>query len=763
MRLRVRFSLLLTLPLLLTVLSLGIASYLLMRAGVERVLESDLEAINLQKESEILRWIEGSARNLASVAQRPLIRDYAILLTSPGLSDADRGELLERVRMDHLLPILEMEGGFLDLSLLHPDSGEVLISTDPNLQGRLRQDREFYSEGRSGLFVEDPKHEPDLDAAVMHLSVPVRDSNGALVGVLAAHADLAEMAEIISFVPGTLPVSTQMMNGFGYFTAAPHGEWDAPSTEEMPSEGLQRALQGEDGTGRYNDHHGTPVLGFYRWSDRLNAAMVSEIPRRIAFQPLYRLWPIFALVGALLVLLSILVGLRVSRSITRHLEDVQRGAEEIASGNLAYRTGSRAKGEEGDLARSFDKMAGRLQELTTSRDALDREVARRIQTEEELRRREELFRRVFELLPVGVWIADKDGTLLSGNPAGIKIWGGSPLVPQAEYGVFRARRLPSGEEIQPDDWALAHTVNEGKTVSDELLEIDAFDGVTRTIVNYTAPVFDEDGEIMAAIVVNHDITEQTRTEQERASLEARLRQQQKLESIGTLASGVAHEINNPLMGMINYADLIAGRTEDASLQGFARAIIEEGDRVAGIVKALLSFSRQDTEPRGVTGANEIVRGALTLVGSVLRKDQIAIDLALAEDLPPVPCRGEQLRQVLVNLLTNARDALNERFPGYDEQKRLLLRTEPVQRDRAPWVRITVRDSGVGIPETIRDRVFDPFFTTKPRDMGTGLGLAVSFGIVREHGGNLTVESDVGRGTEFRVELPCSQEAGSATA
>ena len=759
MRLRVRFALLLTVPLVLTVVSLGIASYLLMRAGIERVLQSDLEAINLQKESEIVRWIEGSGRNLASVAQRPLIREYAVLLTSPGLSDADRGELLDRLRMDHLLPILEMEGGFLDLSLLHPDSGEILVSTDPSLEGRLRRDREFYTEGRSALFVEDPKVEPDLGIVVMHLSAPIWNSDGSLAGVLAAHADLAEMAEIISFVPGTLPVSTQMMNGYGYFTAAPQGETHEPSIAELPTEGLARALRQEEGTDRYRDHHAVPVLGFYRWSDRLNAAMVSEIPRRIAFQPLYRLWPIFALVGALLVLLAVFVGMRVSRSIVQHLEDVQRGAEEIASGNLTYRTGSLARGEEGDLARSFDKMAERLQELTTSRDALDREVARRMKTEEELRRSEGLFRRVFEFLPVGVWIADKTGTLLSGNPAGIKIWGGSPLVPQADYGVFRARRLPSREEIEPHDWALAHTINEGVTVSDERLEIEAFDGVTRTIVNYTAPVFDEDGELMAAIVVNNDITEQTRMEEARASLEARLQQQQKLESIGTLASGVAHEINNPLMGMINYADLIASRVRDATLQAYARSIIEEGDRVAGIVKALLSFSRQDSEPRAPMDVNEMVRGALTLVGSVLRKDQIAIDLDLAENLPTVECRGEQLRQVLVNLLTNARDALNERFPGYDDQKRVLLRSESIQRDGLPWVRVMVCDSGAGIPETVRNRVFDPFFTTKPRDMGTGLGLAVSYGIIREHGGDLALESEVGRGTELRVELPCSRDVG----
>ncbi|MGD9973141.1 MAG: PAS domain S-box protein, partial [Desulfatirhabdiaceae bacterium] len=140
------------------------------------------------------------------------------------------------------------------------------------------------------------------------------------------------------------------------------------------------------------------------------------------------------------------------------------------------------------------------------------DITERKESETEARRRESLFEKIFNLLPVGLWIADENGRLLRGNPAGIQIWGAEPDVSPSEYGVFKARRLPSGEEIAPDDWALAHTVKTGMTVVDEMLEIDAFDGTKKIILNYTAPVLDDAGNIRAAIVVNHDITLRKRAE-----------------------------------------------------------------------------------------------------------------------------------------------------------------------------------------------------------------------------------------------------------
>jgi two-component system cell cycle sensor histidine kinase/response regulator CckA len=160
------------------------------------------------------------------------------------------------------------------------------------------------------------------------------------------------------------------------------------------------------------------------------------------------------------------------------------------------------------------------------------EITRRAAAEEALRYSESLFRKVFEVLPVGLWIAGPDGALQRGNPEGVRIWGAEPQVPQEEYGVFTARRLPSGEEIAPDDWALAHTVNDGATITNELIEIDAFDGEQRVVLNSTAPVLDDDGNTVAAIVVNEDITHLYRTEDELRRNRQRLIDAQDLARLG---------------------------------------------------------------------------------------------------------------------------------------------------------------------------------------------------------------------------------------
>ena len=239
----------------------------------------------------------------------------------------------------------------------------------------------------------------------------------------------------------------------------------------------------------------------------------------------------------------------------------------------------------------------------------------------------------------------------------------------------------------------------------------------------------------------------------RKHLEAQLRQSQRLESIGTLASGVAHEINNPLTGIINYAQLISDRIENEKLKRFADGIKEEGDRVAGIVRNLLSFSRQDKEHCSPARIIDIVNAALSLYRALLRRDQIELYVDVPEDLPEVGCRSQEIQQVVINLLTNARDSLNLRFPDAHRDKRIAVCARIIEEEDREWIRLSVEDHGQGIPPELIGRVFDPFFTTKPRDQGTGLGLSISYGLVRDHGGRMNVESVPNGVTRFTVDLP----------
>ncbi|NVB40556.1 AAA family ATPase [Pseudenhygromyxa sp. WMMC2535] len=260
-----------------------------------------------------------------------------------------------------------------------------------------------------------------------------------------------------------------------------------------------------------------------------------------------------------------------------------------------------------------------------------------------------------------------------------------------------------------------------------------------------------------AVAVATDISARKQAEADKRTLEAQLRQQQRLESVGTLASGVAHEINNPIQGIMNYADLIYGSPRERGLvEDFALEIIRESQRVAKIVRNLLAFSRQDArEEPELVQLDEIVESSLLLIRSVLRRNHIMVEFDAKCPLPPVRCRSQQIQQVILNLVTNARDALESAYGQYDERKRIEISIDHSMRDG--WVCLAVRDWGPGIPDEVLPRIFDPFFTTKGRDQGTGLGLAVSHGIVQEHGGQLEVETRPDYGTRFSLELPAVDE------
>ena len=255
--------------------------------------------------------------------------------------------------------------------------------------------------------------------------------------------------------------------------------------------------------------------------------------------------------------------------------------------------------------------------------------------------------------------------------------------------------------------------------------------------------------------LQHEIADRRRIETEKDAMDAKLQQQQKLESIGTLAGGVAHEINNPLNIILNFGELILTRRDENSdpVNEYAENIVNECKRIAKIVQALLAFSRQEKESHSPARIQNIIEATLSLTRKILSKDQISLQMEVPEDLPSIKCRSQQIMQVLMNLITNSRDALNGRYPGYHDNKIIKVSAQEIDIDGSPWIRTTVEDYGGGIPVSIQDRIFDPFFTSKPREQGTGLGLSVSHGIIKDHKGQLHFKTKVGESTRFFMDLP----------
>lgn len=237
-------------------------------------------------------------------------------------------------------------------------------------------------------------------------------------------------------------------------------------------------------------------------------------------------------------------------------------------------------------------------------------------------------------------------------------------------------------------------------------------------------------------------------------LTPQLQNSQKLESIGTLASGVAHEINNPLNGILNYAQIISDETgSEDKVHDLADKIIGESKRVATIVSNLLNFSRQNAEDYRAIPISEVIDAVIPLTSAVLKKEQVRIEVDVAEGLPNVRCKSQEIQQVLINLITNARDSLNEKYPGYDESKSIKISARRFLKKGKCWIRTTVLDHGTGISEKSLERIFEPFFTTKGQSKGTGLGLSICHKIMKAHGGAIRIQSRENEFTRMHVFLP----------
>ncbi len=262
------------------------------------------------------------------------------------------------------------------------------------------------------------------------------------------------------------------------------------------------------------------------------------------------------------------------------------------------------------------------------------------------------------------------------------------------------------------------------------------------------------GKVIAIWGAARDITEQKKLEEVKLDFANRQNQQQRLESVGTLAGGVAHEINNPLNGIMNYGQLILDSLDKESENAeYAKEIINETNRIAVIVKNLLQFSRYENQGQRCTNIKDIIESVLSLIKTVIKQDQIELIVDIPENLPEVKCNSQQIQQVLLNLLTNARDALNDKYQGHHEEKIIKLYCNQLNKENSRWFRITVEDNGNGIPDSIKEKIFEPFFSSKSRDRGTGLGLYISYGIVKDHHGELTFETEIGQYTKFYLDLP----------
>ncbi len=362
---------------------------------------------------------------------------------------------------------------------------------------------------------------------------------------------------------------------------------------------------------------------------------------------------------------------------------------------------------------------------------ITRDISERKKAEEALRESEEKFRNLFETSRDYLYIATLGGEILEYNKSALDLFG---------YSDEEMKRMNLKDlYVYPEerDKFVAKVLDEGYIENYEL-KLKKRDGTPVDALVTAVPRRSPDGTVIGMQGAIKDITQMKRLEQQ-------LLQSEKLSGLGTMISGVAHELNNPLTVIMGNVELmLMDRSLSAKDIRSLKVVLKESERAAKIVSGLLTFAREHRPERKMINVNEIISESCKLREYNLRTSNIGLVLSLAPDIPLTLADPYQLQQVFTNLIHNARDALTEKGGGT-----LTVRSSFSD----PTIIIEFEDDGPGIkPENLK-KIFDPFFTTKDVGRGTGLGLSIAYGIINEHDGRIGVDSEVGAGARFKIELP----------
>ena len=445
----------------------------------------------------------------------------------------------------------------------------------------------------------------------------------------------------------------------------------------------------------------------------------------------------FTGISLLLLLASATV---VTRRVVRPIQSLIAATEAIRRGDFKHRVPALFEDELGALRRSFNEMA----------EIVQRFVEQLMQSEARLAEAQ-------RIAHVGNWEVDLQTETLHWSAEVHRIYG-------IERKEGRLARKVFWDAVHPDDVELVRATSQRSISTGEAFAVEHRivrpDGNVRVVREHAEMVRGDTGRTIRMVGTVQDITEQKQIEEQ-------LHQARKMEAIGLLASGVAHDFNNLLTVINGYGALLLEfhRIDDGVRKGI-QSILAAGEKATALTQQLLTFGRKQVLQRRIVSLNEVAINIKPMLSRIIRED-IELEMVLRDDLYPVRADLHQIEQVLMNLVINSRDAM-------PQGGRITIETQNIQFDQSycsrhigavpgPHAMLAVADTGIGMDEQVKSRIFEPFFTTKEQGKGTGLGLPTVFGIVSQSGGHISVYSEPGQGTTFKLYFPVACQSDTADA
>ncbi len=623
---------------------------------------------------------------------------------------------------------VERSEDFSEVFLISADNGEIVFSTSPENCRKIKKDRAYFQNGLNGLYSSQIYYSPSLAGPAMTISAPVSvDGDTGLV--IAARVKLGKLVEALALSsPEDSLINTYLVNKWNAFVI---GDGGVSLKSNNFSLGIEKALELGYHTGIYNDWRGEDVIGSCKYIPELGAVLVSEINYSRSMRSLKKYVLSIVLLLSLAVVLSAFFFYFVLRRSLKPIAQISAAARSAADGNLSVRVKTDSLDIIGVLASSFNSMVSKLAENM-----------------HELKTSKEKQYRLIERANDGFITLDRFGNILDINPSVSKMW---------KYTSFELNNMLIFELFEEENARLLgrHIRRLEHDDSPGLLELSA---VRKTGDSFPA-------EINAISLGDGTYLAIVRDVSEKKVLERELVQAQKLESVGTLSAGIAHDFDNILVGVLGAASLIKTSTDKSDPRYEMLEVIEaSAERAAGLVSQLMTFARQEPPHRMPVSIAAKIEEVMRVLRSSESNSGITFRIRVASDLPPVFADQVQIEQTLFNLCTNAIDAMpaggeltvEVAAVEIDPQKLKTMHRIPAGN----YIEISISDTGTGIPEDKLDRIFEPFFTTKSPGKGTGLGLSISYGIVESHGGTIAVDSVEGVGSTFRIYLPAISGDGS---
>jgi len=379
--------------LLLSLVPLALVGYMAYQSGrqvIQENTQSRLVANNIFKKNELNRWLDGTGIQLRQFARRPLIREFVQTLTNPDATEAEMQAARNSLLSEHLQPTVEEEVGFLELALLDSRNGKILVSTDPDQEGKFRESETYFVEGRQRTYVDNVRYSLSQDQAVMNTSTPIKDEGGRVVAVLTGHLDLSIMTEIMNEASGfTSSQETYLVNAFNFFVTNPKLGGNVALKKAIHTAGVQTCLANNTGVGLYNDYREVPVMGAYQWLPEREMCILTEVDQAEAFAPIQRLGNIMIGVGGLIAGLVAILAVVFARTMIRPIQELVKGTQAIGQGNLDYRINISRRDELGELASAFNQMANQ-----------------RNQTEQELREQQIFLQNIYQSVELAIFVVD---------------------------------------------------------------------------------------------------------------------------------------------------------------------------------------------------------------------------------------------------------------------------------------------------------------------------------------------------------------------